>query len=136
MGTVINFPTKGNFVKDSLAPRPPQATSDPAPVVKTKKRISAGGKLKAILLLMTKGLWASIWLTIVCLWPMLRFIAALDLLFQLIRTAYYWNTPNVYAGWTFLLHFAAFTVLTGLVAVHRPAGFRDLPPINLTAKKA
>jgi hypothetical protein len=43
--------------------------------------------------------------------------------------------PNVYAGWTFLLHFAVFTALTYLVAVHRPRGFRDLTPQVLAAKK-
>jgi Uncharacterized KleE stable inheritance protein len=136
MGIVINFPTKGDAEKASAVAQPARATAGPAPApyLKTERTRSIGFKVKAMSLLLLKGVWASVWLVLVCTWPIARWIAGIDLCFQLIRTAYFWNTPNVYAGWTFLLHFAVFTAWTCLVGVHRPAGFRDLPPV-LAAKK-
>jgi hypothetical protein len=136
MGIVINFPKKRDAAKGSAVTQPVRAIIRPAPApsLKTERTNSAGFKVKAISLSLLKGLWASVWLVLVCLWPLVRWIAGIDLCFQLIRTAYYWNTPNVYAGWTFLLHFTVFTAWTYLVAVHRPAGFRDLPPV-LAGKK-
>jgi hypothetical protein len=93
-------------------------------------------KVKAISVSLLKTLWASIWVVLVCLWPFARWVATIDLSFQLIRTAYYWNNPSISAGWTFLLHFAAFTAWTYLVGVHRPAGFRDLTAAGPGEKKA
>jgi Uncharacterized KleE stable inheritance protein len=136
MGIVINFPSKGNAAKGSAATQPARATAGqaPAPSLKTERTRSTGFKVKAVSLLLLKGIWTSVWLVLVLMWPIVQWIAGFDLLFQLIRTAYYWNTPGVYAGWTFLLHFTVFTVWIYLVGVHRPAGFRDLPPV-LAAKK-
>lgn len=138
MGIVINFPKKRDAAKGSAVRQAVRAITGPAPApsLKTERTNSAGFKIKAILLALLKSRWASVWLVLVCVWPLLRWLAGIDLCFQLIRTTYYWNTPNVYAGWTFLLHFAVFTALTYLVAVHRPAGFRDLAPLGLAAKKA
>ena len=137
MGIVINFPSKGAAKGSAMAPRA-LALAHPtaAPSLKTKRTHSAGLKIKAVLLLLLKGLWVSVWLVLAWLWLMGRWLAGFDLLFQLIRTAYFWNTPNVYAGWTFLLHFAVFTAWTYIVGVYRPAGFRNLPPVGLAAKKA
>jgi Uncharacterized KleE stable inheritance protein len=137
MGIVINFPSKAAAKGSTVAP-PARANAGPAPAasVKTGRTRSTGFKVKAFLLLLLKGLWASVWLVLAWLWLMGRWIAGFDLLFQLIRTAYFWNTPNVYAGWIFLLHFAVFTAWTYIVGVYRPAGFRDLPPVGLAAKKA
>jgi Uncharacterized KleE stable inheritance protein len=138
MGIVINFPAKGDAAKGSAVSQPALriAAQVPAPSLKTERTRSTGFKVKAKSLLLLKAVWASVWLVLVCLWPIGRWIASIDLCFQLIRTAYFWNTPNVYAGWTFLLHFAVFTAWTYFVAVYRPAGFRDLPPVGLAAKKA
>ena len=136
MGIVINFPTKRDSAKASAVtqPAPVIVRPAPAPPLRTQKTNSAGSKVNAISLVLLKGLWASVWLVLVCLWPMVCWLAGIDLCFQLIRTAYFWNSPTVYAGWTFLLHFAVFTAWTYLVGVHRPAGFRDLPSV-LAAKK-
>ena len=138
MGIVINFPKKRDAAKGSAVTQAVRAIVRPAPApsLKPDRTSSAGFKIKAISLALLKSLWASVWLVLVCVWPLVRWLAGIDLCFQLIRTTYYWNTPNVYAGWTFLLHFAVFTALTYLVAVHRPAGFRDLAPLGLAAKKA
>lgn len=65
-----------------------------------------------------KGLWV----VTVLLWPFLKWIVALDCVFQLLRTAYYWDTPGVHAGWTFMLHFAVLTALTYFASVYKPRG--------------
>ena len=138
MGILIEFPTKRDAAKTSAVtqPAPAIAGGAPAPSLKTQRTNSAGSTIKAISLSLLKSLCTSIWVVLVCLWPLVRWLAGIDLCFQLIRTAYYWNSPGVYAGWIFLLHFASFTVLTYFVAVHRPEGFRDLAPVGLAGKKA
>src|ERR1700740_1007308 len=132
MGILIEFPTKRDAAKTSAAaqPTPAIARAPPARCLKTQRTNPAHFKIKDVSLSLIKILWASIWVVLVCLWPLVRWLAGIDLSFQLIRTAYYWNSPSVYAGWTFLLHFASFTALTYLVAVHRPAGVRDLAPMG------
>jgi hypothetical protein len=35
---------------------------------------------------------------------------------------YHWETPRVYAGWDFLLHFATLTALTCFVSLYKPKG--------------
>jgi hypothetical protein len=138
MGILIEFPTERDAAKISAAAQPTPAIAGvtPARCLKTQRTNSAHFKIKDVSLSLIKILWASIWVVIVCLWPLVRWLAGIDLSFQLIRTAYYWNSPSVYAGWTFLLHFASFTAFTYLVAVPRPAGFRDLAPVALAGKKA
>jgi hypothetical protein len=56
------------------------------------------------------------------LWPLLKLVISLDCVYQLGRMLYYWNTPGVYAGWTFLMHFAVLTALTFFVAAYKPKG--------------
>ena len=60
----------------------------------------------------------------VLLWPVLQWIVSLDVLYQLLRTLYYWRTPGVYAGWTLAMHFTALTALTYFVSVYRPKGYQ------------
>ena len=138
MGILIDFPTKRDAANTSAVtqPAPAIAGPPPAPPLKNRRTDSAGFKIKTISLSLLKGLWAFVWLVLACLWPLARWIAGIDLCFQLIRTVYYWNTPNVHAGWTFLLHFASFAALTYLVAMNRPAGLRDLSPMGVAAEKA
>jgi hypothetical protein len=138
MGILIEFPTERDAAKISAAAQPTPAIAGvtPARCLKTQRTNSAHFKIKDVSLSLIKILWASIWVVIVCLWPLVRWLAGIDLSFQLIRTAYYWNSPNVSAGCTFLLHFVSFTALTYFVGVHRPAGFRDLAPVGLGEKRA
>lgn len=135
MGTVIKFPRKGTFTNNSAPAKAATTAATPASPPVIKRRLSIGAKLKLLAVLFLKGVWTSVWFTLICLWPFLRIIVGIDLVFQGIRTLAYWNTPNVHAGWTFLLHFTAFVALTSLVAVFRPAAFRDVPPMHLPAKK-
>jgi hypothetical protein len=63
------------------------------------------------------------WVCTVILWPLLRWVIALDCVVQLIKTMYYWHTPGSYAGIVFLLHFLIFSALTYFVSAYRPKGF-------------
>jgi hypothetical protein len=69
------------------------------------------------------GLFGSIWLIITVLSPLLEWVLKYDVVFQFFRMLYYWNTPEKYAGWTFLLHFSAMTLLICYVAFGKPKGF-------------
>ena len=69
------------------------------------------------------GLFGGIWLLTVLLSPLLQWVLKYDCVFQLIRMLYYWNTPGMHAGWTFLLHFGAMTGLFCYVAFGKPKGF-------------
>lgn len=137
MGIVIEFPTKRDVAKASqvLQQVSGVAAGRRGLCVTARTRFSVRVKIKDISIALLKSCWASLWVVLVCLWPLVRWLAAIDLSFQLIRTAYYWNNPSVFAGWTFLLHFASFTALT-CVVVHRPAGFRDSSLARLSEKKA
>ena len=65
----------------------------------------------------------AVWVTTVLVWPILKWVIALDCVFQLVRMIYHWNTSGMYAGWTFMLHFAVLTALTYFVSVYKPKGF-------------
>ena len=52
----------------------------------------------------------------------LKWLVSIEVFFQFIRMIYHWNTPGVYAGWTFLLHFAVLTALTYFVSIYKPKG--------------
>jgi hypothetical protein len=57
---------------------------------------------------------------VVLMWPLLRWVMAVDTTWQLARMLYFWDTQGTYAGWTFLLHFGVFVALTYFVSVYRP----------------
>lgn len=63
-----------------------------------------------------------VWVFAVLVWPILKWIVALDCVFQIARTIYHWDTPGVYAGWTFMLHFSVLTALTYFVSIYKPRG--------------
>lgn len=103
MTNIINFPRRA---KPAIEDVPKGATPSPTLV---KTGIGAA-VLKAV------------WVVVVLVWPILKWVVALDCVYHLIRMMYYWNTPGVHAGFTFLLHFAALTMLTYFVSVYRPKG--------------
>lgn len=63
-----------------------------------------------------------LWVITVLLWPLLKWVLAMDCLYQLGRMLYYWDTPGVHGGWVFVLHFTFFTVLTYFVSGYKPKG--------------
>lgn len=50
------------------------------------------------------------------LWTPINFVLALDCFFQLVRAIYYWDNPNIHAGWTFTLHFSLYVTLILFIA--------------------
>ena len=68
------------------------------------------------------GMVKFLWVTTVLVWPILKWILSIEVFFQFARMLYYWNTPGVIAGWTFLLHFAVLTAITYFVSIYKPKG--------------
>ena len=68
------------------------------------------------------GLVKVVWVVAVLVWPVLKWVVTLDVLFQFVRMLYHWNTPGVFAGWTFMLHFTVLTALTYFVSMYKPKG--------------
>jgi hypothetical protein len=101
MTNIINFPRRAKPVIEDV---PKAATPAPTPV---KAGIGAG-VVKAV------------WVVVVLVWPILKWVVALDCVYHLIRMMYHWNTPGIHAGVTFLLHFAVLTALTYFVSVYKP----------------
>jgi len=63
-----------------------------------------------------------VWVVTVLTWPVFKWVLSLDILFQMFRMIYHWNTPDVYAGWNFLMHFSVLTALTYYVSIYKPKG--------------
>lgn len=101
MTNIINFPRRA---KPVIEDAPKAATPAPTP---GKAGIGAG-VVKAV------------WVVVVLVWPILKWVVALDCVYHLIRMMYHWNTPGIHAGFTFLLHFAVLTALTYFVSVYKP----------------
>jgi Uncharacterized KleE stable inheritance protein len=100
MSKIIKFPT--------MAEPPKAAKPKPAP------NVQGSGALAGII--------KTVWVVTVLLWPFARWIIGLDVAFQGVRMLWYWHTPGVHAGWTFLLHFAVLTALTYFVSSYKPKG--------------
>ncbi|MCG5075842.1 hypothetical protein L5014_21110 [Paraburkholderia sp. RG36] len=64
----------------------------------------------------------AVWIVTVLLWPFARWIIGIEVGFQFFRMLWYWHTPGVHAGWTFLLHFGVLTALTYFIAFYKPKG--------------
>ena len=68
------------------------------------------------------GLVKFLWVTTVLVWPILKWVLSIITFFQFVRMLYHWDTPNVYAGWSFLLYFTVLTAITYFVSVYKPKG--------------
>lgn len=108
MASIIRFPKLPREVAP-VVPARPMLAAKAAPTVKCNRFFSGLGKV--------------VWIAVVLLSPVLEKILSIDVFFQFIRVLYYWNTPSVHAGWTFLLHFGVLTALTCYVAFCQPKGF-------------
>jgi hypothetical protein len=70
------------------------------------------GEIKELSIVsLVKCFW---WIARLVLLP-LQWILSIDCFLQLIRMIHHWSTPGVYAGWTFLFHFALLVVLTQII---------------------
>jgi len=63
-----------------------------------------------------------LWVVVVLLWPLLKWVMALDCIVQLLLAMYRWHTTPLLAVWTFAAHFGALCALTYFVAVYQPKG--------------
>jgi hypothetical protein len=88
------------------------------PVNPAKPTNGFNAKGKALL----AGLVRLIWVVTVLVWPVLKWVVSIEVFFQFVRMIYHWDTPGVYAGWTFLVHFAVLTALTYFVSLYKPKG--------------
>jgi hypothetical protein len=62
------------------------------------------------------------WVAVTLMWPVLKWILSINVVFQFFRMIYHWGTPDMHAAWTLLLHFAALTSLTCFVSLYKPKG--------------
>ena len=107
MSNIIKFPRPARHVP-AARPAAPAAAHATRPVdSKRKSSVSVMGWVQGVVAL---------------LWPILKWVVAIDVTWQFFRMLYYWHTPGVSAGWTFLLHFGVQVALTYFVGVYRPKG--------------
>lgn len=107
MTNILQFPRRDSPVP-TRDPAPPGA--QPNPLAAAEGRGVLSNLIKVV------------WVVTVLLWPLMKWILSLDVLFQAARMIYHWNTPDVYATWTFLLHLAVLVVLTYFVSLYKPKG--------------
>ena len=70
------------------------------------------------------SVWSSVvqwlWLVLVVLWPFLKWPASIFVFVQLMVMWARWDTPGSYAGWSFLISFAALSGIFYLVSAYKP----------------
>lgn len=101
------------MIRDLNSPNPePAPDSHSVPQAATlKARVQWGPIIRAV------------WVCTVILWPILRWLIALDCVIQFLKTMYHWNTPGSHATLVFILHFFALSALTYFVSAYLPKGF-------------
>lgn len=102
---VINFPKRPAPSADA----PPDAAA----------RSTGGNKVKEAL----AGVLRGIWMLFILLWPLLKLVLTIDVLWQFGRMCWYWDTPGMHAGWTFSLHFFLLSAGYFFVASYQPKDF-------------
>lgn len=70
----------------------------------------------------------AVWAVTLAFWPLIRLVAIADVMFQLGRMAYHWNSPGVHAGWTAALHVAVAVLIQCYVGLYTPSGIKPPPP--------
>ena len=108
MSNIVKFPRASK----PPAPEPVQSAA-PAAVPAASKAEGRG---------LVAGLVKFVWVATVLVWPVLKWVLAIITFFQFVRMLYHWNTPVVYAGWSFLAYFAALTAITYFVSIYKPKG--------------
>ena len=64
-----------------------------------------------------------VWLFLGLFWPLLNWIAAMDVVFQFLRALYYSNTPEIHATFTASIHGVLYILLSLFVYLYRPKAF-------------
>ncbi|MGK9145818.1 protein kleE [Xanthomonas euvesicatoria] len=108
MSNIVKFPKEGK-------PPAPEPVQPAAPGATTAAFKAEGRGLVA-------GVVKFVWVTTVLVWPVLKWVLSIITFFQFVRMLYHWNTPGVYASWSFLAYFAALTASTYFVSIYKPKG--------------
>lgn len=109
MSNIIKFPKVGNS--------PPEPAPDPVSVESAVPGATAPGLRR-----FWSGLVKFVWVATVLVWPVLKWAVSIYVFFLFVRMFYYWNTPDVHAGWEFLAGFSALTAITYFVSIYKPKG--------------
>src|SRR5512137_384457 len=64
-----------------------------------------------------------VWLFLGMFWPLLNWMAAMDVVFQFLRALYYANTPAIHATLTASIHGVLYILLSLFVYLYRPKVF-------------
>lgn len=64
-----------------------------------------------------------IWIVLATCWFFVKWLMALDVLYQFLRAIYYSGTPGMFAGWYALFHFGVFIAITYFVEFYGPRKF-------------
>ena len=88
----------------------------------TPRRWRAARLVPALCAGLLAGLVKFVWVATVLVWPILKWVLSIATFFQFVRMLYHWNTPGVYAGWSFLAYFAVLTAITYFVSIYKPKG--------------
>lgn len=114
MGMVLKFPDKpGAAVRLSVIGGP---VASQVTKVTPSPGVSNMGIPKALL----SHLINAVWTLTLLLWPILRWIMALDVAFQGFRMAVTWSDPGTHAGITFIVHFLVFAAVTYFATNYKP----------------
>jgi hypothetical protein len=85
-------------------------------VAKNKHRLTGWNRMMAWLL----GL---LWIVLALLWPLINWLGAMDVVFQIVRALYYANTPANHATLQALIHSVLYLLLSLFVYLYRPKVF-------------
>jgi hypothetical protein len=64
-----------------------------------------------------------VWLILGMFWPLLNWLAAMDVVFQFLRALYYSNTPAIHATLQAWIHGVLYILLSLFVYLYRPKAF-------------
>ena len=72
---------------------------------------------------MVSWLFGLLWIVLALLWPLINWLGAMDVVFQIVRALYYPNTPSNHATVQALLHGVLYLFLSFFVYLYRPKVF-------------
>ncbi len=67
-----------------------------------------GGVVLAICIVPLAVIWSLLCVAFSVVYWVAMIAIGVDLIYQFFRMLYYWHTPGMHAGWTFLLHYGVF----------------------------
>jgi hypothetical protein len=112
--TIVQFPRHGPTDAKSI---------DPSEItLKARKGIKKANKTNGLKILLNWSL-GLIWLLLGLCWPLLKWLGALDVLFQCARVFYFSNTPNLHVTLHAGIHSGCYLLISLFVYLYRPKVF-------------